>query len=83
MVTDISGTSILSNEFVVIGRANTDILGVLLEFGSARPIWPMWPQVAKSGSKNPKSERHEMELRSFHHWTRYGHPTIGQKWPRG
>ena len=40
-MTDFSGTSILSNEFVVIGRASTDNLGVL--FG---------PQVAKSGSKN-------------------------------
>ena len=30
MVTDFSGTSILSNEFVVIGRASTDNLGVLL-----------------------------------------------------
>ena len=31
MVTDFSGTSILSNEFVVIGRASTDNLGVLLD----------------------------------------------------
>ena len=30
MVTDFSGTSILSNEFVVIGRASTDNLGELL-----------------------------------------------------
>ena len=30
MVTDFSGASILSNEFVVIGRASTDNLGVLL-----------------------------------------------------
>ena len=30
MVTDFSWTSILSNEFVVIGRANTDNLEVLL-----------------------------------------------------
>ena len=30
MVTDFYGTSILSNEFVVIGRASTDNLGVLL-----------------------------------------------------
>ena len=27
MVTDFSGTSILSNEFVIIGRASTDNLG--------------------------------------------------------
>ena len=27
---DFSGTSIMSNEFVVIGRASTDNLGVLL-----------------------------------------------------
>ena len=30
MVTDFSGTLILSNEFVVIGRASNDNLGVLL-----------------------------------------------------
>ena len=30
MVTDFSGTLILSNEFVVIGSASTDNLGVLL-----------------------------------------------------
>ena len=30
ILTDFSGTSILSNEFVVIGRASTDNLGVLL-----------------------------------------------------
>ena len=30
MVTDFSGTSILSNEFVVIGRVSTNNLGVLL-----------------------------------------------------
>ena len=41
MVTDFSGTSILSNEFVVIGRASTDNLGVLL----GRPR----AQVSKSG----------------------------------
>ena len=29
-MTDFSGTSILSNEIVVIGRASTDNLGVLL-----------------------------------------------------
>ena len=30
MVTDFYGTSILSNEFVVIGRASTDNLGPVL-----------------------------------------------------
>ena len=30
MMTDFSGTYILSNEFVVIGRASTNSLGVLL-----------------------------------------------------
>ena len=47
MVTDFSGTSILSIEFVVIDRASANNLGGT--FGSARPVWP---QVAKSGSKN-------------------------------
>ena len=41
MVADFSGIFILSNEFVVIGRASTYNLGVIL-----------WPQVAKSGSKD-------------------------------
>ena len=50
MVTDFSGTSFLSNEFEVIGRASTDNLDGGT-FGSERPMWPMWPQVAKSGSK--------------------------------
>ena len=62
MVTTFSGTSILSNEFVVIGRASTDNLGV---------IWVRAPNVAhgvtggKKWLKKPKSERDEMELRSF------------------
>ena len=73
MVTDFSGASILSNEFVVIGRASTDNLGVLLSLRSARP---MWPQVAKNGSKKSKSERNEMELRSFHYWTRLNESII-------
>ena len=48
-MTDFSGTSILSNEFVVIGRESTDNLEVLL---GLRQMWPMSPQVAKSGLKN-------------------------------
>ena len=51
-----------------MGRASNDNLGVLL--GPRAPMLPMWPQVAKSGSKKPKSVGNEMELRSFHHWTR-------------
>ena len=43
LMTDFSGTSIFRNDFVVIGRG---------DFRSARPMWPMWPEVAKSGSKN-------------------------------
>ena len=52
MVTAFSGTSILSNEFVVIGRASTDNLGV---------IWVRAPNVAhgatggKKWLKKPKS----------------------------
>ena len=46
MATDFSGTSILSN----------DRLGKYRQpggtFRSARQMWPMWPQVAKTGSKN-------------------------------
>ena len=67
MVTDYSGTSILSNEFVVIGRASTDNLGF---------FWVCAPNVAhlatggKKWLKKPKFERNEMELRSFRHWTR-------------
>ena len=41
MVTDFSGTSILSNEFVVIGRANTDNLEVLL--GPRAEFFEIWP----------------------------------------
>ena len=50
MVPDFSGRLILSNELGVIGRASTDNLGVGT-FGPTRPMWLMWPQVAKSGSK--------------------------------
>ena len=65
MVTDFSGTSILSNEFVVICRASTDNLGVLLglrvkcvQFGHR------WQKVAQK----PKYERNDIELVSFHYW---------------
>ena len=56
MMTDFSGTSILSNEFVVIGRASTDNLGVRA---------PNVAHVATGGKKwlkKPKCERNEMEL---------------------
>ena len=81
-MTDFSGTSILSNEFVVIGRASTDNLVEFL--GPRAQCGPC----GKKWLKKPKSERNEMELRSFHHWSRikrpsYGHQKIGQKWPRG
>ena len=46
MANDISGTSILSNEFVVISRASTDNTKY---FWSARQ---MWPQVAKMAQKH-------------------------------
>ena len=42
MVTDFSGTSILSNEFVVICRASTDNLGY---------FWVRVPNVATGGKK--------------------------------
>ena len=59
MVTDFSGTSILSNEFVVIGRASTDNLGVLLgPRAQCCPCGHRW-------LKKPKYERNEMKLRSF------------------
>ena len=66
-MTDFSGTSILSNEFVVIGRESNDNLGVLLgpraQYG---PCGHRWQKVAQK----PKSERNEMELGSYYHWTR-------------
>ena len=61
MVTDFSGTSILSNELVVIGRASTDNLGVLLGPRA---------QCGKKWLKKTRSERNEIQLISFHHWTR-------------
>ena len=50
MMTVFSGTSILSNEFVVIGRASTDNLGVLL--GPRAQCGPC----GKKWLKKPKSE---------------------------
>ena len=48
MVTDFSGTSILSNEFVVIGRASTDNLGVLLgPRAQCGPCGHRWQKVAQ------------------------------------
>ena len=48
MVTDFSGTSILSNEFVVIGRASTDNLGVLLgPRAKCGPCGHRWQKVAQ------------------------------------
>ena len=52
---------------MVIGRASTDNLGVLL--GPA----PNVAHVATGGKKwlkKLKSERNKMELRYVHHWTR-------------
>ena len=46
MVTDFSGTSILSNEFVVICRANTDNLAGST-FESARQMWHRGQKVVK------------------------------------
>ena len=67
MVTDFSGTSILSNEFVVIGRASTDNLGVILGLhAQCGQCGHRWQKVAQK----TKSERNKMELKSFHHWTR-------------
>ena len=84
MVTDCSGTSILSNEFVVIGRASTDNLGVLL---GPHALWPIWPQVAKSGSKNLNLNGIKWSLdlfasgqtsKSDKKWPSYGHPILSQ-----
>ena len=48
MVTDFSGTSILSNEFVVIGKASTDNLGVLLGPRAQCGPWShRWQKVAQ------------------------------------
>ena len=61
MVTDFSGTSILSHVFVVIGRAITANLGVLLGLRA---------KCGKKWLKKPKSERNDKELVSFRYWTR-------------
>ena len=45
LVTDFSGTSIFSNEFVVIGRASTDNLGVLS--GPRAQCGHRWQKVAQ------------------------------------
>ena len=45
MVTDFSGTLILSNEFVVIGRASNENLGVLL--GPRAQCGHRWQKVAQ------------------------------------
>ena len=60
-VTDFSGTSILSNEFVVIGRASTDNLGGILgPRAQCGPCGHRWQKVAQK----TKSERNEMELQN-------------------
>ena len=64
MVTDFSGTSMLSNKFVVIERASTDNLGVLLG------CVPNVTHVATDGKKWKKSEWNDIEVVSFHYWTR-------------
>ena len=47
-MTDFSGTYILSDEFVVIGRANTDNLGVLLgQCAQCGPCGHRWQKVAQ------------------------------------
>ena len=51
MMTDFSGTSILSNEFVVIGRESTDNLGVLL--GSRAQCGHNWQKVAQKTKTSP------------------------------
>ena len=65
MVTDYSGTSIFRNEFVVIGGAS-----IPTTWGYVWVRAPNVVHVATSGKKllkNPKYERNEMELRSFHY----------------
>ena len=48
MVTDFSGTLILRNEFVVIGRASTDNLGIHLGLGAkCGPCGHRWQKVAQ------------------------------------
>ena len=60
MVIDFSGT--LSIEFVVIGRASTDNLGVLLGLrAKCCPCGHRWQKVAKK----PKSEQNDIELFIF------------------
>ena len=69
MVTDFSGTSILQNEFVVIGRASIDNLGVLLgPRAQCCPCGHRWQKVAQK----PESERNEMELISFQSVDNFG-----------
>ena len=66
-MTDFSGTLILSIGFVVIGRASTDNLGVLLGLrAKCGPCGHRWQKVAQK----PKSEQNDIELLSFHYWTR-------------
>ena len=83
MVTDFSGTLILSNEFVVM----FDIRCIPLFAGQVPTTWgyfwvraPNVANVATGGKfchlwlkkwlKKPKSERNDMELRYVHHLTR-------------
>ena len=48
----------------MIGRASTDNLGVLLGLrAKCGHRWQKW-------LKKPKSERNDIELVSFHYWTR-------------
>ena len=49
---------------MVIGRTSTDNLGVLL--GLRTKCGPR----GKKWLKKPKSERNDIELESFHYWTR-------------
>ena len=59
MVTDFSGTSILSNDFVVLGRASTDKLGVFL--GLRAKCGPCGHRRQKVAQKTI-SERNDIEL---------------------
>ena len=72
MVTDFSGTSILSNEFVVIGRASTDNLVVL--FGPHAQCGSC--TCGKKWLKKPKSERNKMELKFFPKWLKVALPAV-------
>ena len=67
-MTDFSGTSILSNEFVVIGRASTDILGVLL--GLCAKCGPCGHRWQKEAQKKFERNNNDIELVYFHYWTR-------------